>query len=137
MSLRRDPVTSSFMTGRGMNYKDTTSHTFLQPILTRQAFLDTRKDVAKPVEWRPLMAVANPPASGRSWLMHSWARHVGRRSPRADTSVWEQPLTFVVRRDAHPCVLGVAIRMLSLFFFYYGSHSLMCQAEKILAQLSW
>ena len=44
---------SSFMSRRGMDYTAATSHSFTQLIPARQAFLDTGKDKAKPLELRP------------------------------------------------------------------------------------
>ena len=60
-----------FMTRRGMDYTAATGHTFPRPIPTRQAFLDTWKEMAKPLELRPPLNVEDPPASGRSWPVHS------------------------------------------------------------------
>ena len=44
---------SKSMTRRGIDYMAATGHTFPRPIPTRQAFLDTWKDMAKPLELRP------------------------------------------------------------------------------------
>ena len=44
---------SELMTRRGIDYTAATGHTFPSPIPTRQAFLDTWKDMAKPLELRP------------------------------------------------------------------------------------
>ena len=62
---------SEFMTRRGIDYTAATGHTFPRPIPTRQAFLDTWKDMAKPLQLRPPVNVHDPPASGRSWAVHS------------------------------------------------------------------
>ena len=44
---------SEFMTRRGIDYTAARGQTFPLPIPTRQAFLDTWKDMAKPLELRP------------------------------------------------------------------------------------
>ena len=53
---------SEFMTGRGIDYTVATAHFFPRPIPTLQAFLDTWKDMAKPLELRPPVTVDDPPA---------------------------------------------------------------------------
>ena len=65
---------SEFMTRRGIDYMAATGHTFLRPIPARQTFLDKWKDMAKPLQLRPPVTVDDPPTSGRSWPVHSWAR---------------------------------------------------------------
>ena len=92
-----------FMTRRGIDYTAATGHTFPRPIPTWQAFSDTWKDMAKPLEFRPPVQVDDPPASGRSWPVQSWARYIQSRPPRVDTINWDRPLTFIVRGDAYPC----------------------------------
>ena len=86
-----------FMTRQGIDYMAATGHTFPRPIPTRQAFLDTWKEMAKPLELRPLVTVDDQPASGRSWPAHSWARYIQSRPPLVDTIDWGRPLTFIVR----------------------------------------
>ena len=97
---------SEFMTRRGIDYRAATGHTVPRPIPTRQAFLDTWKDMAKPLELRPPVNVDDPPASGRSWPVHSWARYIQSRPPLVDTIDWNQPLPFIVCGDAYPCAGG-------------------------------
>ena len=97
---------SEFMTRRGIDYTAATGHTFPRPIPTWQAFLDTWKDMAKPLELRPPVNVADPRASGRSWPVHSWARYIQLRPPLVETIDWNRPLTFIVRGDAYPCAGG-------------------------------
>ena len=97
---------SEFMTRRGIDYTAATGHTFPRPIPTRQAFLDTWKDMAKPLELRPPVNVDDPPASGRSWPVHSWARYIQSRPPLVDTIDWDWPLACIVRGDAYPCAGG-------------------------------
>ena len=98
---------SEFMTRRGIDYTAATGHTFPRPIPTRQAFLDTWKDMAKPLELPPPPPREHdPPASGRSWPVHSWARYIQLHPPLVDTIDWDRPLTFIVRGDAYPCAGG-------------------------------
>ena len=66
---------SEFMTWRAIDYTAARGHTFPRPIPTRQAFLDTWKEMPKPLELRPPVNVDDPPASGRIWPAHSWARY--------------------------------------------------------------
>ena len=97
---------SEFMTRRGIGYMAATGHIFPRPIPTRQAFLDTWMDLAKPLELRPPVTVADPPASGRSWHVHLWARCIQLCPPLVDTIDWGRPLTFIVRGDVYPCAAG-------------------------------
>ena len=92
-----------FMTRQGIDYTTATSHTFPAPIPTQQAFSDTWKDFARPLELRPPVTLYDPPASGRSWRVHSRARYVQSDPPLVDTIDWGRPLTFIVRGDAYPC----------------------------------
>ena len=87
-----------FMTRRGIDHTAATGHTFLRPIPTGQAFLDMWKDMAKPLELRPV-TVKDPPAGGRSWPVHSWTRYIQLRPPVADTIDWGRPVTLIVRGD--------------------------------------
>ena len=95
---------SEFMTRLGIDYTAAKGHTFPRPIPTRQAFLE--KDMAKPLELRPPVNVDDPPASGRSWPVHSWAHYIQSRPPLVDTIDWDRPLTFILRGDAYPCAGG-------------------------------
>ena len=61
---------SEFMTQRGSHYTATTGHTLPRPIPTRQSFLDTWKDMSKPLELRRPVTEDDPPTSGRSCPMH-------------------------------------------------------------------
>ena len=49
--------------------------------------------MAKPLDVGPPVIVANPPASGRTWCVHSWAC----------------PLTFIVRKLRIYAGLGVGL----------------------------
>ena len=48
----------------------------------------------------------DPPASGRSWPVHSWARYMQSRPRLVDINDWDRPLTFIVRGDAYPSAGG-------------------------------
>ena len=95
---------SECMTRGEIDYTAATGHTFPRRISTRQAFLDTWKVMAKPLELR--VNVDDPPASGPSWPVHSWARYTQSRPPLVDTIDWNRPLTFIVRGDAYSCAGG-------------------------------
>ena len=110
---------SEFMNRRGIDYPAATGHTFSRPITTQQAFLDTWKDMAKPLELRPPVNVDDPPASGRSWPVHSWAPYIQSRPPLVDTIDWDWPLTFIVCGDAYPCA-GGSWTQLSIGLLKYG-----------------
>ena len=62
--------------------------------------------VGHPLDLRPPVSVPDPPASGRSWPLPSWARYVQSRPSQVDTIDWTRPLTFIVREDAYPCAGG-------------------------------
>ena len=86
---------SNSMTRRGIDYTAAMGHTFPRPIPTQQAFLDTWKDMAKPLELQPPVNVDDPPASGRNWPVHSWARYIQSRPPLVDTIDWVRPLILL------------------------------------------
>ena len=52
------------------------------------------------------MNVDNPPASGRSWSVHSRASYIQSRPSLVDTIDWDRPLTFIVCGDAYACAGG-------------------------------
>ena len=52
------------------------------------------------------MNVDDPPTTGHSWPVHSWARYIESRPPLVDTIDWDRPLTFIVRGAAYPCAGG-------------------------------
>ena len=62
--------------------------------------------MVKPLDLRPHVNVDDPPASGRSWPVHSWACYIQSRPPLVDSIDWNRPLTFIVRGDAYPCAGG-------------------------------
>ena len=75
---------SEFMTRRGIDYTAATGHTFPHPIPTRQAFLDTWKEMVNPLDVRAPVNVDDPPASGRRWSAHSWACYIQLRPQLLD-----------------------------------------------------
>ena len=97
---------SEYMSRRGSAYTTATGLPFPCPIPTRDAFTDTWKELVTPLDLRPPVSVPNPPASGRSWPLPSWARYVQSRPSLVDTIEWTRPLTFIVRGDAYPCAGG-------------------------------
>ena len=46
---------------------------FAKPIPTREAFTDAWKELVTPLDRRPPVSIPDPPASGRSWPLPSWA----------------------------------------------------------------
>ena len=97
---------SEYMSRRGSAYTVATGLPFPRPIPTRDMFTDTWKELVTPLDLRPPMSVPNPPASGRSWPLPSWARYVQSRPSLVDTIDWKEPLTFIVPGDAYPCAGG-------------------------------
>ena len=68
-----------FMTGRGAAYTAATGLPFPRPIPSRDRFTDTWKELVKPLALDPPMSVPEPPTSGRSWPLQSWARYIQSR----------------------------------------------------------
>ena len=75
--------------------------------------------MAKPLELRAPVSVAVPPASGRGWSVHSWARYIQSRSPLVDTIDWGRPLTFIVCGDVYLCA-GGSWALLSIGLLNHG-----------------
>ena len=73
---------------------------------SRDCFMETWKELVKPLALYRPVSVADPPTSGRSWLLQSWAGYIQSRPPLVDTIDWKRPLTFLLRRDAYPCASG-------------------------------
>ena len=67
---------SEYMSRRGSAYTAATGLPFPRTIPTRDTFTDTWKELVSPLDLRPPASVPNPPASGRSWPLPSWARYV-------------------------------------------------------------
>ena len=97
---------SELMSHRGAAYTAATGLPFPHPIPTQDTFTDTWKELVTPLDLRPPVSVPNPPASGRSWPLPSWARYVQSRPSLVDTIDWTRPLSFIVRGDAYPCAGG-------------------------------
>ena len=97
---------SEYMSRRGSAYTAATGLPFPRPIPTRDTFTDTWKELVTPLYLRPPVSVPDPPASGRSWPLPSWARYVQSRPSLVDTIDLIRPLTFIVRGDAYPCAGG-------------------------------
>ena len=73
------------------------------PHPSRDRFMDTWKELVKPLELDRPVSVADPPTSGRSWPLQSWARYIQSRPALVDTIDWKQPLTFLPHGNAYPC----------------------------------
>ena len=99
---------SEYMSRRGSAYSAATGLPFPRPIPTRDTFTDTWKELVTPLDLRPPMSVPDPPASGRSWPLPSWARYVQSRPSLVETIDWTRPLTFIVvgMRTRAPVVVG-------------------------------
>ena len=97
---------SEYMSCRGSAYTAATGLPFPCPIPTPDTFTETGKELVTPLDLRPPVSVPNPPASGRSWPLPSWARYFQSSPSPVDTINWTKPLTFIVRGDAYPCVGG-------------------------------
>ena len=95
-----------YMSRRGSVYTAATGLQFPQPIPTREAFTDAWKELVTPLDLQPPVSVPDPPASGRSWPLPSWARYVQSHPSLVETIDWTRPLTFIVRGDAYPCAGG-------------------------------
>ena len=83
-----------YMSRRGLVYTAATGLPFPRPIPTREAFTDAWKELVTPLDLRPPVSVPDPPASGRSWPLPSWARYVQSRPSLVETMDWIRPLTF-------------------------------------------
>ena len=95
-----------YMSRRGLVYTAATGLPFPRPTPTREAFTDALKELVTRLDLQPPVSVPDPPASGRSWPLPSWARYVQSRPSLVETIVWTRPLTFIVRGDAYPCAGG-------------------------------
>ena len=111
---------SEYMSCRGSAYTAATGLPFPRPIFTRDTFTDTWKELVTPLDLRPPVSVPDPPASGRSWPLPSWARHVQSRPSLVDTIDLTRPLTFIVRGDVYPCAGGSWTR-LSIGLLHHGA----------------
>ena len=62
---------SEYMSRRGVAYTAATGYAFPRPIPSRDQFSNTWKEMAKPLELRPPVSIADPPASGRPLMAAS------------------------------------------------------------------
>ena len=76
---------------------------FPRPIPSRDHFMDTLKELVKPLALNRHMSVADFPISARSWPLQSCARYIQSRPPLVDTIDWKWPLTLLLCGDAYPC----------------------------------
>ena len=96
---------SEFLSQQEIYYTATMGHAFPRPLPARPCS-DTSKVMAKPPELWPPVIVADPPARGRIWTMHSWTHYIQSRPPLRDAMDWGLPLTFVACGDAYACASG-------------------------------
>ena len=73
------------------------------PISPPLRFTDTWKELVKLLALGRPVSVADPPTSGSSLPLQSWARYIQSRPPLVDTIDWKRPLTFLLRGHAYPC----------------------------------
>ena len=97
---------SEYMSRRWSAYAAATGLPIPRPIPTPDSFTDTWKELDTPLDLRPSVSIPDPPASGRSWQVPSWARYTQSRPSLVDTIDWTRPLTLIVREDACPCAGG-------------------------------
>ena len=97
---------SEFMTRRGAANTAATGLPFPRPIPSRDRFMDTWKELVKPLTQDRRVSVADPPTSGRSWPLQSWAAYIQLHPPPVDIINWKPPLSFLLRGDAYPCAGG-------------------------------
>ena len=97
---------SEFMTCRGAAYTAATGIPFPRPIPSYDSFVDTWKELAKPLALDRPVSVADPLTSGRTWPLQLWARYIRSRPPLVDTIDWKRPLTFLLRGDEYSCAAG-------------------------------
>ena len=95
-----------YMSRRGLVYTAAMGLPFPRPIPTREAFTDAWKELVTPLDLQPPASVPDPPVSGRSWPLPSWARYVQSRPSLVECIDWTRPLTFIVRGDAYLCAGG-------------------------------
>ena len=126
---------SEFMTRRGAAYTAATGLPFPRPIPSRDRFMDTWKELVKPLALERPVSVADPPTSGRSWPLQSWARYIQSRPPVVGTIDWKRPLTFLLRGDAYPCAGGswtqLSIGLLNMRFAISKPKFGLCKIECI------
>ena len=95
-----------FMTRSGGPYTAARGLPFPRAIFSRDRFMDTWKELVNLLALDVPLSVADPPTSGRSWPLQSWARYIQSRPPLVGTIDWKRPLTFLLRGDAYQCAGG-------------------------------
>ena len=80
----------------GAAYTAATGLPFRRPIPSREGFMDTWKELVKPLALDRPVSVADAPTSGRSWPLQSWASYIQSRPPLVGTINWKRPLTFLL-----------------------------------------
>ena len=103
-------------------YTAATSLKFVGRISSRVEYLDTLKELAKPLHWGPPVSVAEPPRSARTWPLQSWVQNLQSCPPLVDTINWSRPVTFILRGDAYPCC-GVSWTQLSIAPLNHGKRA--------------
>ena len=68
----------------GSAYTAVTGRPSPRPIPTREKFVDTWKELATPLELPPPVSIPDPPMSGLSWPLQSWAKYVQWRPSLVD-----------------------------------------------------
>ena len=69
--------------------------------------MDTWKELVKLLALDRPVSVADPPTSGHSWPLQSWARCIPPRPLLVDTIDWKQPLIILLRGDAYRALVEV------------------------------
>ena len=100
---------SDFMSRQGAAYTAATGLPFPQPFPSGDHFTDVWKALANPLEVESPMSVLDPPTSGSSLPLQSWARYIESRPSLVDTIIWKRPLTFIPLGDAYGCADGSGI----------------------------
>ena len=95
-----------FMTRRGAAYTAATGLALCSLIPSRDRFMDTWKELSKPLALDSRVSVAESPTSSRSWPLQSLACYIQLRPPLVDTIDWKRPLTFLLRWNAYPLADG-------------------------------
>ena len=65
--------------------------------------MDRWKELVERFALDPPVSVPEPPTSGRSWPLQSWARYIQSGPPLEDNIDWQRPLTFLLRGHAYLC----------------------------------
>ena len=100
-------VLLEYITRGGDAYTARTGLPFPRPIPTWDPFDARWKSLTAPLALPPPpVEFADPPSSGRCWLLRSSAQYVQSRRALRRSIDWTRPLTFVLRGDGYPCASG-------------------------------